>query len=224
MIYGLIPIGGKGTRLGLPFSKEMLPLKNFDHYQPVVSHLIRKMKLAGAERFVFVHGLEFKEDVKNYFNDSNCVHILQTELGFGNVLKDFVRWVGAFGAEKVLFGLPDSVFNTNPFMRMVEEPGIVAGCFITSASSKVDRLENDNLKKFQIKVAKTPDNSNWFWGVIKFDYENLKQMVHDDAFGKTSEIGELLNMYGFTIVRGDQYVDLGTWGGYNQYLTFNDYY
>jgi glucose-1-phosphate thymidylyltransferase len=56
MIYGLIPIGGKGTRLGLPFSKEMLPQAGVLFYKPIVSHVTEKMMQAGADRIIFVHG------------------------------------------------------------------------------------------------------------------------------------------------------------------------
>ena len=76
-IYGLIPIGGKGLRLSVPFSKEMIPQKSFDYYNPIVNHLIEKMELAGAQTIVFVHGLEFKKDVKDFFNKDSYVHILQ---------------------------------------------------------------------------------------------------------------------------------------------------
>ena len=89
MIYGLIPVGGKGIRLGLPYSKEMLPQKNFDYFNPLVNHIVEKMKLAGAEKFYFVHGAEFKKDIIEYFNQEIFVHILQENLGFANVILDF---------------------------------------------------------------------------------------------------------------------------------------
>ena len=68
MIYGLVPIGGKGTRLGLSFSKEMLPQKGFLYFNPVSNHLVNTMQNAGAEQIVFIHGFEFKKDVKVGFS------------------------------------------------------------------------------------------------------------------------------------------------------------
>ena len=224
MIYGLIPIGGKGTRLGLPYSKEMLPQKNYDIYNPVVNHLVEKMLLAGAEVIIFVHGTEYKKDVTDYFNKpSSYVHILQTELGFANVLQDFINVYGVHNLnpdDKVLFGLPDSVFNANPFVDMLHYPGIVAGCFTTSPYAKVDRLTDNNT--FQVKTAKNSGNLDWFWGVIKFDICDLTRMITDNAFDKTKEIGDLLNRYEFSTVKGDKYLDLGTREGYNRYLTSSD--
>lgn len=224
MIYGLIPIGGKGTRLGLPYSKEMLPQKNYDIYNPVVNHLVEKMLLAGAGCIVFVHGLDYKEDVREYFNEEKYVHILQNELGFANVLKDFFNQIETNDEDKVLFGLPDSVFNANPFVEMLHHDGIVAGCFTTSPYTKVDRLRINEAGTyvFQVKVSKNESNQDYFWGVIKFDILNILRMIEDDAFKNTSEIGTLLNQYGFKTIKGDKYLDLGTWEGYNRYLTSDE--
>lgn len=217
MIHGLIPIGGKGLRLGLPYSKEMLPQKNFDVYNPVVNHLVQKMLLAGAECITFVHGLEYKDDVKEYFSSSQYNHILQSKLGFANVIKDFGEYQYLTKGDKILFGLPDSIFNSNPFIEMLNVPGIVCGCFTTDDYSKVDRLDLDS-NFFQIKTPKTSNNQNKFWGVIKFEFEDIKLMLDDKVFDTTSEIGDLLNKYGFKFVEGEQYIDLGTWEGYNRYL------
>lgn len=216
MIIGLIPIGGKGTRLSLPYSKEMLPQKNYDHYNPVVNHLVEKMLLAGAERIFFVHGNEFKKDVCDHFSGDNYSHILQNNLGFANVIKDFYDLILLDDKDKILFGLPDSVFDQNPFVEMLNLPGIVCGLFTTEPFSKVDRLENDI---FKVKTNKSQTNSDWFWGILKFDKHNIQQMVQDNMFEKYNEVGEILNQYPKLFVKGKRYLDLGTWVGYNKYLT-----
>ena len=222
MIIGLIPVGGKGVRLGLPYSKEMLPQKSYDFYNPVINHLVEKMELAGAEQIVFVHGLEYKEDIVNHFDDDSFgdfpkyVHIRQSSVGFANVISDFWNQVETHDGDKVIFGLPDSVFNVNPFVEMINEPGIVAGLFTTEPNTKVDRLRGE---LFEIKAPKTEFNSDWFWGVLKFDIENITKMVEDEIFDNVSEIGDILNYYGFKTINGDKYLDLGTWSGYNKYLT-----
>ena len=64
--YGLVPVGGKGLRLSLPFSKEMLPQKNYDYYNPLINHVVEKMLLAGVEIVYFIHGEEFKKDLKDF--------------------------------------------------------------------------------------------------------------------------------------------------------------
>jgi hypothetical protein len=216
--YGLIPIGGKGTRLALQYSKEMIPQKNFDYYNPVVNHIVEKMELAGAEKIIFVHGSEFKEDIKQYFKDEKYIHILQKTIGFANVILDFYDQINPMDEDVILFGLPDSIFNKNPFVEMVIHDGIVCGLFTTDKQSKVDRLNKEG-KNFQIKTSKNEDNQDWFWGVLKFNGRNIKRMIQDDIFKKYSEIGLILNSYEKSIIYGESYLDLGTWINYNRYLS-----
>ena len=218
MIYGLIPVGGKGIRLGLPYSKEMLPQKNFDYFNPLVNHIVEKMKLAGAEKFYFVHGTEFKKDIIDYFNQEIFVHILQENLGFANVILDFYNKSNIVDNDKVIFGLPDSVFEENPFIDLVDKKGIVTGLFVTDIMSRVDRLDI-NEKNFQIKTAKSQNNLDIFWGVLKFDGANIKTMIEDGVFDTYTEIGDILNLYEKTHVRCKCYLDLGTWENYNRYLS-----
>jgi glucose-1-phosphate thymidylyltransferase len=219
MIYGLIPVGGKGTRLGLPYSKEMLPQKNFYHFNPVCNHIVKKMELAGASKIYFVHGFEFKKDLKEFFNESNYIHILQNTIGFANVIKDFYDEVKDLKDEdRIIFGLPDSIFNENPFVEMLNKKGIVCGLFTTNKISKVDRLEIKQ-NKFQIKVSKNDGNKDQFWGILKFDGLCIKKMIQDKVFDKFNEIGEILNLYNFDYVIGNSYLDIGTWQNYNRYLT-----
>lgn len=219
MIYGVIPVGGKGTRLGLPYSKEMLPQKNYDHYNPIMNHVVEKMKMAGAKKIVFVHGSEFKRDVLEYFNDLEMhAHIMQDHLGFANVLRDAYNVLVTKDDDQLLFGLPDSVFDDNPFIEMIQKPGIVCGLFTTNSYSKVDRLSVEG-QHFQVKTKKTDQNYEWFWGILKFDAQDVAKMIEDDAFERYSEIGHILNMYKFSVMHGRSYLDLGTWMNYNRYLS-----
>jgi glucose-1-phosphate thymidylyltransferase len=217
MIYGLIPIGGKGTRLSLPYSKEMLPQKNFNYFNPVVNHVVDKMQSAGAEKIVFVHGLEFKQDVKQYFNKHNHTHILQHKLGVTTILLDFYKQLDPANHDTVLFGLPDTVFDGNPFVEMVTIPGIVCGLFTTNDQSQVDRLDIDG-KTFQVKTKKTPTNQNLFWGVLKFNVTDICAMIDQSVFDHPTELGNVLNQHKKSLICGGAYLDLGTWENYNQYL------
>lgn len=218
MIYGLIPIGGKGMRLGLPYSKEMLPQKNFDYFNPLVNHIVEKMKLAGAEKIYFVHGKEFKKDVQEYFSKENFVHILQDNLGFANVILDFYNKSDIKDDDKVIFGLPDSIFEENPFIELIDKKGIVTGLFVTDSTSCVDRLDIEE-RNFQIKTSKSKENLDVFWGILKFDGTNIKTMVEDGVFNLYTEIGDILNLYEKTHVRCKSYLDLGTWKNYNRYIS-----
>ena len=90
--------------------------------------------------------------------------------------------------------MPDSVFEEKPFIDLVDKKGIVTGLFVTDIMSRVDRLDI-NEKNFQIKTAKSQNNLDIFWGVLKFDGANIKTMIEDGVFDTYTEIGDILNLY-----------------------------
>lgn len=212
MVIAILPVGGKALRLGLPYPKELLPLKGFDHYRPLISHVVDKMIAAGAERLVFVHGREYKEEVRRLYPE--CQHLKQAREGFARVLEDC--WLaGVEDGDKILFGLPDSLFEDNPFGEMLERGGIVTGLFTTSPDARVDRLTLS--KRFDVKSPKTDGNLDLFWGVIKMDGSNLREIVESGILNETNEIGEILNRRPFEYVVGGAYRDLGTWAALNSW-------
>ena len=216
MIYGLVPIGGKGSRLGLTFSKEMLPQKGFLHFNPISNHLVQAMMQAGAQKIIFIHGFEFKVDVQNFFDGPMHHHFVQKSDGFSNVLFEFVINVAFESVDKILFGMPDTIFNGNPFLEMINKEGIDCALFTTNDQSKVDRLYKD--KKICYQKTKMNYLQNRFWGLLKFDGVNLKKMEKSGCFAKHKEIGTILNEEGFSCTFADEFLDLGTWDNYNYYL------
>ena len=222
MIYGLIPVGGKGLRLGLPFPKELLPQKGFFEYKPLIAHTVEKMEEAGAELIYFIHGTELKQGIVDLYTDeTKYVHIIQETPGFANVLRDFWHSSGVGQNDSVLFGLPDSIYDGNPFFEMIQQPDIVCGLFTTGPDTKVDRLATGG-HGFYVKSVKTENNQDWFWGVIKFDGISLKKIadiLDGDDINKPTEIGHLLNSFPkFCHIKNGSYTDLGTWVDYNKYL------
>lgn len=219
MIYGLVPVGGKGTRLALPYPKELLPQKGYDHFNPVINHIVQKMKDAGAHKIVFVHGSEVKSGIVEYYPTHEYVHLTQNRLGFATVIEDMYNAIPHFDFnDKVLFGMPDTIFEGNPFVEMVRRAGIVCGLFQSDPLTKVDRLLKSDNQHFQVKTAKTELNQDWFWGVIKFDGTDIEQIIDDNLLANTSEVGVVLNHYLKSYVYGGSYLDLGTWSNYNRYL------
>ena len=230
-IYGLIPCGGKGTRLGLPFPKEMLPLKGYTQYKPLIDHTVEKMLSAGAEEIFFIHGTQIKQEIVDYYTHSCGIHVKQKTPGFAQVLLDFVECMtdSLKDDDQILFGLPDSVYEGNPFIEMLKQKGIVCGLFITdNPETRVDRLSIDAMG-FQIKSPKRADNQNWFWGVLKFDglqLKNIAEILRPDEYSwqatkitPYTEIGAILNRLPHTLIKNGSYTDLGTWIDYNKYLS-----
>lgn len=219
MIYGLVPIGGKGTRLGLTFSKEMLPQKGASQFNPISNHLVSKMRAAGAKRIVFIHGFEFKQDVLAYFNSDGYQHFLQRGEGFANVLKEFLVNISVNVNDQIFFGMPDTIFRGNPLNEMVACEGVSCGLFTTNDESKVDRLFiNEN--KFSVKCRKSPGLQDRFWGLLKFSGLDIINMNKKGYFAKYNEIGDIVNQFEFSCIYAGDYLDLGTWDNYNYYLKY----
>jgi choline kinase len=234
MIYGVIPVGGKGTRLGLPFSKEMLPQARFSEYRPIMSHTVEKMYLAGAKKIVCVHGTQYKSDVVNYFtsyDDLEFIHLQDDGNGFRDTLRVFDYKVRPNTGDIIMFGLPDSVHQGNIYKALINTYGsnnkIVIGLFSTDNTSKVDRCIIGT-KNFTVKSQKTCNNTDKFWGAftvtVGINTPYLDLFVRKQSY--TNEIGEIFN-----VIPSDQkilthesinnevckYLDLGTWENVNEY-------
>ncbi len=226
MIIGVIPIGGKGTRLGLPFSKELLPLAGFNYYKPVVENTTDNMIAAGANIIVFIHGAKHKLDILQHFNGPQFIHITQPEQSFAGVLKrldDFMKET-ALKPTRFLFGLPDTYYSDNPFIKLSMENIFTCAIFIASKDMKVDRLLvgvepfDKAAPKFDIKNIKTEENSNYFWGCFAFSPEDLRHIIENTDFNTEKEIGNIINnMPKIKCVQFGEYHDLGTWSSLNKY-------
>ncbi len=202
-IYGCIPVGGNGTRLKLPFSKEMLPLLGYDFYKPIIEHTVNKMKEAQCDEIFFIHGKEYKEDIFKHFIGYH--HARQKDTN-PFVLNDILKCVDS---GILLYGLPDTIYTGNPFIKAIAMEGHVACIFETSNDDlKVDRISHN---KFDIKSEKTLLNQNNFWGAAKLIIEDMPK----NYFGK--EMGEYLNLIDINYSYNKEYVDLGTWLGYEEY-------
>lgn len=218
MILGIIPVGGVGLRLGLPFSKEMLPQKNYDYYNPIINHLVQKMELAGAAKIFFIHGSEIKTDIAKFFNSDKHIHIKQHNLGFARVFEPFCNYLleQDITTGEVIFGLPDAYFDGNPFLPLLRNKNsLVCALFQTNDSTKVDRLNKEG--NFDIKSVKTSTNQRWFWGAFKVSLKKLLSWHSKIDYNKTKEIGEILNSEKKSFVYLKEYLDLGTWDNLNIY-------
>lgn len=220
MIYGVIPVGGVGSRLGLSFPKELLPLKGYGKYYPVVRLTTDSMESAGCEKLVFVHGDNFKEGLRSYFNKPNHIHINNPSDMFSRSITCLQDHFNFENEDVILYGLPDSVYDINTFPAMVNVPGVVCGLYKTKDESKVDRL-NIVTNLFDVKSPKTPENSEWFWGTIKMDGRDIRNYISYQDKHQEREVGNVINHIGFKVCYGGDYLDLGTWPCLDQYWGCN---
>lgn len=218
-IYGLLSVGGLGCRLGLPFPKEMLPQAGCSSYNPIVNFSVKNMELAGADEIVFVHGSKTKDEIVNYFNTQKYRHITQEIRSPVLVFRDFVSHITLNDNDIVFYGLADSVYDSNPFVKMLNYPGIVCGLFTGSPEQKLDRLLKDK-QKFDIKSPKNTNNLDWFWGVIKFNGSDVKEIAQIKDVQEMKDVGDILNHFDKkSFLYFKNYIDIGTWEGYNRYLS-----
>jgi hypothetical protein len=212
---GCIPIGGKATRLSMPFSKEMLPQYGYDYYNPISNLTVTNMEKAGATDIYFVHGHKYKQDVMDFFNKDTHHHIKQETLGFANVLYDLMIQVKPDKNTEILFGLPDSYYKDNPYNIL---SGSQCGLFETANNAMcVDRSTSGN--KFDIKNQKTENNDSWFWGALSLTTDDMYNAIDKNYFKIYSEVGDILNNINVTTIRvNDTYIDIGTWVGYNEWI------
>ncbi len=206
MIYGCVPVGGNGSRLGLPFSKEMLPMIGLNFYKPISMHVIEKMKLAGCQTIFFVHGTEYKKDILDYYSDPSYIHLTQLK-NSAFVLNEILK---ILKNGTLLYGLPDTVFQGNPFIESLKIQGNVSFIFKTNNNNlKLDRINSNN--KFDVKSIKTKKNKKLFWGAAKFDIESMLLDCSGD------ELGEYLNLLNTSYLYCNKYLDIGTWESYQDY-------
>lgn len=213
MIYGIVPVGGTGSRLNLPFPKELLPLKGHDFYFPVCHHTVNNLVEAGCEKIVFVHGIDYKKEIVSLYSGDDHIHVLNPGRRQSEIFTSFYDSIKKSESDIYLYGLPDSWYTGNLFLEMKNRPGTVCGMFEAEDNMKVDRLNQEN--KF-VKSVKTPGLSSQCWGVLKFgslEMKEFSQVIRETDF----EVADSLNRLSLDFVFGKKYFDLGTWDSLNKY-------
>jgi len=219
MIYGLVPVGGIGSRLGLPFHKELLPLKGYKEYYPVCRYTVDNMLSAGAEKIVFIHGKNYKKEIIEIFSGKKYIHLNNISDRQSEVFSVFFDNIFLEEQDILFYGLPDTFYIKNLFLNMKEKKGLVCGMYKIDDNPKVGRLDIDT-KKF-IKSIKKHNNSDFCWGVLKLDYEVLKKFYNYLKLDSLAEAEELINLVDFSLEYGEEYFDLGTWDSLNKYWVYN---
>lgn len=231
-IIGVLPVGGNAVRLGLPasLSKPMLPQARKDKYIPVICHSIEKMKKAGATEIYLIHAKgEYRNDIVEYFNESGYHHLQQRKDNFANSLLTSISFYydgQEDGTTRILFGLPDTVYNDNPYLDLVEDNGVSIALFKADDELKVDRLRTGSWavdeSGFDVKSSKKDNNSQFFWGCFALDSQDLTDMINNNKIRNLSEIGEVLNRVdGKKYYYYNNYLDLGIWSNMNKYWSEN---
>jgi glucose-1-phosphate thymidylyltransferase len=207
-IIGLVPAGGKATRLGpLPCSKELFPVgfRSVDESgalrpKVVCHYLLERMRLANISK-AYIILREGKWDIPAYLKDGKILDMylayLMMDLPFGvpytlDQAYPFIR------DAKVVFGFPDNIFQPgDAFVRLLKKQlescaDIVLGLFPTHQSHKVDMVDLDpdgRICGIHIKPEKTNLRYTWLIAVwtprfTRFMHEYVTTIQNRNNAGK----------------------------------------
>lgn len=215
-LVGLLPAGGRATRLGpLPCSKEIFPI-GFKPSEPdgkmrstvAATGLLESMHLAGAKSAYFILR-RGKWDIPAYFGHGGRLKmhlaylIMDQPHGAPYTLDQAYPFIEN---ATILFGFPDILFHPkDAFVRLLErqaetKANIVLGVFKADTPSKMDMLVLDDKGRVMdivIKPTETKLTHTWIIAVWTAQFSRyLHNYVLEDGRrrsehrlnGKTSEI------------------------------------
>jgi glucose-1-phosphate thymidylyltransferase len=242
-MIGIIPAAGAGQRIQpLGCSKELLPVgtrrvNGVDRPKAVAEYLVERMISAGAEQICMVISAE-KSDIVRYFAErdfaAEIFYVVQQQpRGLCDAL--FRAEPFAHGHEKVLIGLPDTIwfpengFNAALAPESFRNAGVNLLLFPVTEPQQFDAVVTDEHGYVQRVDVKKPNvESHWVWGAVATTghaFRELRQLW--EARHREDEyLGDLLNasIAAGNIVRataaGELYMDVGTLEGYRNALQY----
>lgn len=208
-IVGLIPAGGKGTRIApLPCSKEIFPvgflsMDQGSSFRPKVAcqYLLEKMRLAGAIK-AYIILRKGKWDIPGYFGDGKMLDMnlayLIMDLPFG-VPYTLDQGYSFLQDATVVFGFPDILFQPeDAFVQLLAKQAesnadIVLGLYSAhqSQSHKMDMVELDTdgrVYGIEIKPIRTKLRFTWIIAVWNSIFTHFMHNYVSHISKKTEEI------------------------------------
>jgi len=213
-IIGVIPCAGIGSRIGLPFPKELIPTK--DGF--AIDNAINNMVEAGVNHIVIVINENRNELIK---------YLAENEKKFGCDFS-FVFQVGETGklstainsayhlisGKTVYFAMPDTLVTPNPF-KVDYKDGLMLLCFRTKKPERFAPLIETG------KGIKVIDKPNII-PVTEKGFKSWGCLIWDNGFTQLlkvkNDLTDTINRYKFNYICNiDSYIDLGTKLDYENY-------
>ncbi len=203
-LVGVIPAGGKGSRLApFPGPKELLPLGwqscvvngEVQRRPKVVSqYVLEGMVGAGAGQILMIIG-EHKYDLLRYYGSGQrfgtCISYLYQEQAQGMVHAIDIAYPWARG-KRILFGMPDTIMHPDDvFYRLLVEhetraADLTLGLFTTDRPEQFGMVTVDRAGRIKAHADK-PRNSAFhlMWGCAVWEPE-FTEIIHSVASSKVS--------------------------------------
>lgn len=225
-LIGLIPAAGEGSRLALPYPKELYPIVVGGKYKPVAQYTVEAMLLAGVRDIVWVIN-GGKHQLIDHFGDGHrygaqFTYVVQ-ERAYG-MAHAWDRAYHLIKGKTVVMGMPDSIIH----------PQTVFGQALTAAKPKhqmilpvVEAARPDKMGMVNIgpmgavinvidKPVLTGLKYGWVGMVWRPEFtEMMHELVSQGASGHQSMISAAIGrMYTLAVVLEEgRYADLGTYDG-----------
>lgn len=230
---GLIPAAGQGTRLGLPFPKELYPIISDGRYKPPAQLVLENLVAARVQHIVFVINAS-KHQLIDYFGDGSrfgchLSYVVQEQrngLGHSRSPGLGYAWDAAYHLIKgkiVLFGMADTIMRpvalfTKMLNRMSLADDVVLGLFPTDRPQAFGMVDCDSNRRV-LSIIDKPCASDltYMWGCMAWR-PRLTEWLHDCVRSGLTDYAEIMNAalqqgMRFRGVRFDEgaYTDVGTW-------------
>lgn len=173
-MVGIIPCAGQGTRLGLPFPKELLPdIKHF-YYYPIMQYTLDGMIRAGIQDIIVTLSPQ-KNKIMEYLGNgkkwgisiSYVVHPEPISLPHSIIeAKHLIK------NSPIMFGHPDTVIKPDQYFVYLKNAfdrygaqNLVLGCFRTQTPEQFGVLKFN--EDFIVEELDEKPKSNvweWMWG------------------------------------------------------------
>ncbi|MFD2443234.1 sugar phosphate nucleotidyltransferase [Bacillus sp. CGMCC 1.16607] len=194
---GLIPCAGRGSRLSLPFSKELFPNVHTLAYSPIILYTINAMKSAGIKHFVITINPQKMDIVKFLGNGKKfgvsiyyCVHPEPRSLPQSldeayNLLKN----------KTVVFAMPDTFIKPSNYLQLLlnthendQKSEVTLACFQTKNPSKFGMVDFSEDTENVISILDKPLSTNlkWMWGAMVWSPE-FTEALHQFVINKSDE-------------------------------------
>ena len=235
----ILPAAGKGSRLNLPYPKEIL---RFDKEKALIDNSFDLFDGLGREEVEFIVVInEEKTEIIKYLSKYKS----QYNVSFTYQNPNEIEYTGAIKSAKHLFGennivlLPDTILTlpagvnlTNELHEKLEKKGF-AFLFKPEANEKMLNtkgcLQLDNDQKvvdYEDKPSQQMARFNGYWCAFAF-----KKEVFDECISfmeqstlkleKPNTVIEQTDIFGSKVIQVQDYKDLGTWEEVGKLLSKN---
>ena len=237
-LIGLIPAAGQGTRLGLPFPKELWPLPDQAGYVPVAFRSVEILLAARVTTIVIVTSSE-KPAIMRYFGDGSrfgakFIYMCQEaspKVGKSAGLSEALDCAYPVTMNKhVAFVMPDTyVYPDTSVAQLVSKANgsdLMLGLYPTDKPHKFGMVRTNGAKVSEIIDKPSQTDLKLMWGIIVWSprfsdhfHACMQQDAPDFATIMNRAVTANLSVKAFEIKSG-YYIDFGTYDDLMKAETF----